>query len=101
PEEAVETDYGHHEVRVRLRSGRTIKAQTVVLVTGYELLSPGQNTRHQVISTRAIATRPQPKGRLWPGEALIWGAPDPYLYLRTTHDGRIICGGEDADIFAL
>ncbi|WP_309163782.1 FAD-binding oxidoreductase [Pelagibacterium sp. H642] len=23
------------------------------------------------------------------------GASDPYLYLRTTHDGRIICGGED------
>src|SRR5690606_5349867 len=22
---------------------------------------------------------------------------DPYLYLRTTHDGRVICGGEDEE----
>jgi glycine/D-amino acid oxidase-like deaminating enzyme len=26
---------------------------------------------------------------------MIWEAADPYLYLRTTTDGRIICGGED------
>jgi glycine/D-amino acid oxidase-like deaminating enzyme len=28
---------------------------------------------------------------------MIWEASDPYLYLRTTTDGRIICGGEDED----
>ena len=26
---------------------------------------------------------------------MIWESSDPYLYLRTTQDGRIICGGED------
>ena len=28
---------------------------------------------------------------------MIWEASDPYLYLRTTTDGRIICGGEDEE----
>ena len=28
---------------------------------------------------------------------MIWEASDPYLYVRTTADGRIICGGEDED----
>ena len=28
---------------------------------------------------------------------MIWEASDPYLYLRTTPDGRIICGGEDEE----
>ena len=28
---------------------------------------------------------------------MIWEASDPYLYLRATHDGRVICGGEDED----
>jgi glycine/D-amino acid oxidase-like deaminating enzyme len=28
---------------------------------------------------------------------LIWESADPYLYLRTTGDGRIICGGEDEE----
>ena len=28
---------------------------------------------------------------------MIWEASDPYLYLRTTPDGRILCGGEDEE----
>jgi glycine/D-amino acid oxidase-like deaminating enzyme len=28
---------------------------------------------------------------------MIWEAADPYLYVRTTSDGRVICGGEDED----
>ena len=28
---------------------------------------------------------------------MIWEASDPYLYIRTTPDGRVICGGEDED----
>jgi hypothetical protein len=47
-----------------------------------------------VISNWAIATVPQ-RRRLWPEECMIWEASDPYLCLRTTPDGRIICGGED------
>lgn len=96
PEEAIEVHNGRADVLVKLRSGRTIRARTVVLATGYELLDPGQDTRHRIISTWAIATQRQ-KDRLWSGEALIWEASDPYLYLRTTHDGRVICGGEDAE----
>jgi glycine/D-amino acid oxidase-like deaminating enzyme len=43
-----------------------------------------------------MATAPQPK-RLWPSRCLIWEASDPYLYLRTTRDGRLIVGGEDEE----
>ena len=51
---------------------------------------------HRLLSTYAIATAPQPR-RLWPGNAMIWEASDPYLYCRTTPDGRAIIGGEDED----
>jgi glycine/D-amino acid oxidase-like deaminating enzyme len=37
------------------------------------------------------------RGMLTKDEALIWEASEPYLYLRTTTDGRVICGGEDED----
>ena len=30
-------------------------------------------------------------------QAFIWEASDPYLYIRTTADGRVICGGEDEE----
>jgi glycine/D-amino acid oxidase-like deaminating enzyme len=51
---------------------------------------------NRIMSTWAIATRPQPHG-VWPERALIWEASTPYLYLRTTFDNRIICGGEDEE----
>lgn len=97
PEEAINLETRRDAVRVETRSGHTITAKHVVLATGYELLETAQDRRHQIISTWAIATKRQKKEALWPGEALIWEASDPYLYLRTTHDGRIICGGEDED----
>lgn len=97
PEEAVGLHHRREGVDVITRSGHRIEARHVVLATGYELMDAAANDRHEIISTFAIATRRQPKDRLWPGEALIWEASDPYLYLRTTHDGRVICGGEDEE----
>lgn len=81
-------------VEVGTKDGPSISAQHVVLATGYELASILPPKGHSIISTWAIATRPQ-KSALWPKEAFIWEASDPYLYLRATSDGRVICGGED------
>jgi len=81
-------------VEVATRGGPTIRAGHVVLSTGYELAGPASDDGHRVISTWAIATRPQPRA-IWPRAAMIWEASEPYLYLRATHDGRVICGGED------
>jgi len=95
PEEAVGIRHRRTAVEVTTRSGHLIEARHLVLATGYELMDVVNNDRHEIISTWALATRRHSKDRLWPGEALIWEASDPYLYLRTTHDGRVICGGED------
>lgn len=75
-------------------SGREIRARHVVFATGYELVKGVPARGHSVESTWAIATRPQ-RSKLWPTECTIWEASEPYLYLRTTPDGRIVCGGED------
>jgi glycine/D-amino acid oxidase-like deaminating enzyme len=78
------------------KAGPTITVKHVVLATGYEVAKIVPPCGHQIISTYAIATKPQPD-KLWPEETLIWEASDPYLYMRTTADGRIICGGEDEE----
>jgi glycine/D-amino acid oxidase-like deaminating enzyme len=96
PVEATAFEHRRDGVTVATRDGPTITAGQVVLATGYELASIVSDRGHQVISTWAIATRPQ-KALLWPHEAFLWEASDPYLYLRTTVDGRVICGGEDED----
>ncbi|RTM09032.1 MAG: FAD-binding oxidoreductase [Hyphomicrobiales bacterium] len=96
PVEATTIEDSADEVVVTTKDGPTVTAQHVVLATGYELVDVVPAAAHQIISTWAIATRPQPR-KLWPGPAFIWEASDPYLYIRATHDGRVICGGEDED----
>ncbi|MER8373380.1 FAD-binding oxidoreductase [Mesorhizobium sp. M1406] len=83
-------------VVVATRDGPTITARHVVLATGYELVDIVPAAVHQIVSTWAIATRPQSR-KIWPRAAFIWEASDPYLYLRATADGRVVCGGEDED----
>ena len=34
---------------------------------------------------------------LWPERCLIWETAQPYFYLRTTADNRMVIGGEDED----
>ncbi|MCE4224799.1 FAD-binding oxidoreductase [Methylobacterium sp. C25] len=88
----------HHasDVVAETREGRRITAGHVVLATGYELMDVVASDTHSIISTYVIATKPQ-KSSLWPGAAFVWEASDPYLYMRATHDGRVICGGEDEE----
>jgi glycine/D-amino acid oxidase-like deaminating enzyme len=78
------------------RGGPTIRCRYLIFATGYEFLKFVPLEGHSIASTYALATTPQPR-KLWPERCLIWEASDPYLYLRTTPDGRVICGGEDED----
>ena len=96
--DTVVTDLDHSgkQVRLHMKDGSTLDAGHVVFCTGYELMKSAKPKGYKVISTWVLATKPQ-KTRLWPSRSLIWEAADPYLYLRTTPEGRIIVGGEDED----
>jgi glycine/D-amino acid oxidase-like deaminating enzyme len=94
PTEVVDVDPGLAHVTLTTAEGYTVRARHVVFATGYELVKLIKPRRYKVISTWAMATAPQPE-RLWPSRCLIWEAADPYLYVRTTLDGRVIAGGED------
>lgn len=83
-------------VTVSMTDGHVLDTRFVVFATGYEVPKGVSTTGHKIISTWSIATAPQPD-RLWPGRELIWEAADPYLYIRTTADGRVLAGGEDED----
>ena len=96
PAEATGIGDSKGEVVVATKNGPTITASHLVLATGYELTEIVPAAKHAVISTFAIATRPQPRS-VWPQEAFVWEASDPYLYMRATRDGRVICGGEDEE----
>lgn len=86
-----------HGVSLLSREGPGIRARHLVMATGYEMMKGIPRKGNKIISSWSIATRPQP-GRIWPGAAMIWEASDPYLYIRTTPQGHVICGGEDEEI---
>jgi glycine/D-amino acid oxidase-like deaminating enzyme len=96
PHEIVDIQSGRHAALAVTKDRFTIESRQIVLCTGYELPKIVPVHGHSIVSTWVIATKPQPKD-LWPDECFIWEAADPYLYLRATVDGRIICGGEDEE----
>ncbi|WP_328774659.1 NAD(P)/FAD-dependent oxidoreductase [Deinococcus aquaedulcis] len=91
----------------RLDGGRTwtahtdrgvpVRASWVVVATGYEAETFLGRRLAQLKNSYALATEPiaQAGGELWPGGCLIWETARPYLYARTTQDGRVVVGGED------
>lgn len=84
-------------VALATAGGRVVTAAHVVFSTGYEFLPQMKSDAHQVTSTWALASRPGLKRPGWLDDFLVWEASDPYLYFRSTPDGRIVAGGEDED----
>jgi glycine/D-amino acid oxidase-like deaminating enzyme len=96
PVEIISVEPRSRDVVAATKEGRKIRCNYLVFTTGYEIPEQVPQKGHQIVSTWALATPPQ-KQNLWPEQCLIWEASDPYLYMRTTQDGRIIVGGEDEE----
>jgi glycine/D-amino acid oxidase-like deaminating enzyme len=96
PHEIVDIHSGKRTALAVTKDHFTIESRQIVLCTGYEMQKIVPTEGHTIESTWVIATKPQPK-RLWPEQCFIWEAAEPYLYVRATIDGRIICGGEDEE----
>jgi glycine/D-amino acid oxidase-like deaminating enzyme len=50
-----------------------------------------------LVSTYAVVSEPLAIESGWHEQCLIWESARPYVYLRTTEDGRAIIGGEDEE----
>ncbi|HCD85362.1 MAG TPA: FAD-dependent oxidoreductase [Agrobacterium sp.] len=85
------------EVVVATAQGKILSARNVVFCTGYEFLKSLESPKHQIISTWALASRKGIDLPNWLKSHIVWEASDPYLYLRTDRDGRLIAGGEDEE----
>lgn len=72
-----------------------IRAQRVVVASGYEAEKFLPQRVADLNSTYAIVTEPVKRFDGWGKRCLVWESARPYLYARTTSDNRIIVGGED------
>ena len=83
-------------INLHTAQGSVVRARHVVLATGYA----GQDwldtrvARHR--SSYASITDPIDDAALGPlKHTMVWESARPYLYMRSTGDGRLLVGGED------
>ncbi len=78
-----------------------VLAKKAIFYTGYETLESLPSKGMKITSSWAAATAPRAAYPEWLDRTLVWEAAKPYLYLRTTTDGRLLVGGEDAELDSL
>jgi glycine/D-amino acid oxidase-like deaminating enzyme len=93
--EVVERIDGSRFVDLRTSEDVHVRCRHVVVAAGYESqpLLPQRVARNR--SSYALVTEPVRDIPDWLRETLIWESSRPYLYVRTTTDGRLLVGGED------
>lgn len=76
--------------------GARVRARHLVIAAGYEADAFLPEKVTALHSTFALVSEPVAAFPGWPADrALIWETAEPYVYLRTTVDGRILLGGLD------
>lgn len=82
---------------VTLTTGATIKVKKIIYCTGYETAEYIPEKFVQLLSTFALVSEVDATLYDTYKDLLIWNTSDPYLYMRTTDDGRFLIGGEDEE----
>jgi glycine/D-amino acid oxidase-like deaminating enzyme len=93
PMDGIESDSAG--VRLKTDRGRVVRARHAIFACGYESQSYLPRRIVRLKSTYALASEPLDAFPGWWERCLIWETARPYVYLRTTSDGRAIIGGED------
>ena len=91
------TAYAPREDGITLttETGHAIRARWAIFATGYEAVALLDRDVVNLKSSFAFVSEPLESFEGWWERCLIWETARPYLYLRTTDDGRAIVGGED------
>jgi glycine/D-amino acid oxidase-like deaminating enzyme len=82
-------------VQLLTSEGHRIKARQVVIASGYESGNYLPVKLEELRCTYAFISEPLQEKEYWKDNCLIWETADPYRYIRTTTDNRIIVGGRD------
>ncbi len=86
---------GEDGIALQTNRDAVVRAKQVVFATGYEAQ---ERLRQKIVtlhSTYVALTEPLTNFDGWPDRSMLWETTRPYLYLRSTSDGRAMIGGED------
>lgn len=92
--------YQRQGVKLITQDNHHINARKVVNASGYEITEFIEKKIVKLHSTYAMVSEQLPSSiNLWKDESLLWNTEDPYLYIRTTPDKRIMMGGRDEEYY--
>ncbi len=75
--------------------GHFIRCKYVIIAAGFEAGRFLPKPLMKLESTYAVISQPVDPSTIWKERCLIWNTANPYFYMRTTKDNRMIIGGED------
>lgn len=84
------------EPKVILKKGQTVAARKIVCCTGFESTKLLKEKVADLFYTYATVSEQGINLNKKIQNTLIWDTDDPYVYMRTTDDGRMLVGGEDS-----
>lgn len=88
-------------VELLTENGYKIKTRKLVYATGYETTKYIDKPIVKLLSTYATISEPLTIEKpFWKKDCLVWNTADPYLYMRTTKDNRILVGGRDENFYS-
>lgn len=85
---------GQHQIVTE--SGGRISCKKIVYCTGYEATEHLKERTADVFYTYACVSEQEIEIPEKLHKTLVWDTGSPYLYMRSTNDGRLLVGGEDA-----
>lgn len=84
-------------VRLTTEYGNVIKAKKVIYSNGFESVEMIKDKFVDLLSTYAIVGEVAEDDHSQLTDTLFWNTAEPYIYMRTTDDNRILIGGEDEE----
>lgn len=87
--------YVKDRVHVEVHTGALIDAAKIIYCTGYETQQMLPDKVVTLKSTYAMVSEKNENLSEAVSSTLFWNTDAPYLYMRTTADGRLLVGGED------
>ena len=97
------TNIKHYKNKVVLttENGCTLTAKKLVYATGYEAVEFIDKKIVDLQCTFACTSeQANEQQNFWTNDVLIWNTADPYLYMRSTQDRRILIGGRDEEFYS-
>lgn len=90
-------NYGRNGIKATTEHGNTISAKKIIYCNGFESVEIIKDKFVDLLSTYAIVSEVNENSFVELDDTLFWNTAEPYLYMRTTDDGRLLIGGEDEE----